>query len=60
MVSGLLMLNYKNILFTGGTGRFGSVFKNIQKSKNYLYPSSKDLNILNFDSIKNFIKKKKT
>ena len=53
------MLNYKNILFTGGTGRFGRVFKSIQKSKKYLYPSSRDLNILNFDSIKKYIKKTK-
>ncbi len=53
------MLKYKNILFTGGTGRFGRVFRKYQNSKIYSYPSSKELNILDFDSIKKYIQKKK-
>ncbi|MDC0853718.1 sugar nucleotide-binding protein [Candidatus Pelagibacter sp.] len=54
------MLNYKKILFTGGSGRFGKTFKNIHGFKNYIYPSSKEFNILKFNSIKNYLKKKKT
>ena len=39
------MSKYKKIVFTGGTGRFGSVFKKIHKNKNYLYPSRMKLDI---------------
>ena len=53
------MLSYKKILFTGGSGRFGSTFKKVNKSKKYKYPSSKELNILKINSIKKYIKKNK-
>ena len=53
------MSKYKNILFTGGTGRFGRVFQKIHSNKKYLYPSSSELNILKFEKIKNYIKKKR-
>lgn len=53
------MLNYKKVLFIGASGRFGQIFKKINKEKKYIYPSSKKLNILKFNSIKNFIKKNK-
>ena len=49
----------KKIFFTGGSGRFGKVFK---KNKYYLktfYPNKKELNILNLKSIENYIKRKK-
>ena len=53
------MLIYKKILFTGGSSRFGETFKKIHGSKNYIYPSSKEFNILRFNLIKNYLKKKK-
>ena len=47
----------KIIVFTGGTGRFGEVFKKI-KSKNKIYfPQKKQLDIKNFKSIKIYLKK---
>ena len=52
------MLTYKKILFTGGSGRFGETFKKIHGNKNYIYPSSKKFNILKFNSIKDYLKKK--
>ena len=54
------MLSYKKILFTGSSGRFGETFKNIHGVKNYIYPSSKEFNILKLNLIKNYLKKKKT
>ncbi len=53
------MSTYKKILFIGGSGRFGETFKKINGSKNYIYPSSRKLNILKFNSVKNFINKNK-
>ena len=47
----------KRIVFTGGSGRFGEVFKAI-KSKNKIYfPQKKQLDIKNFKSIKIYLKK---
>ncbi len=49
----------KNIVVTGGSGRFGKVFqKNVRK--NYLFPSTKELNILKLNSVFKYLKKKKT
>ena len=53
------MSNYKKILFTGSTGRFGQVFKKIYNSKKYLYPSRKELNITDYKSSLKYIKKNK-
>ena len=53
------MSKYKKIVFTGGTGRFGSVFKKIHKNKNYLYPSRRKLDITKKKSIKNYFEKNK-
>jgi dTDP-4-dehydrorhamnose reductase len=51
---------YKDkIVFTGGTGRFGKIFKKTYSFKNIIYPTKKDLNINNYDSIKKFLKKVK-
>ena len=60
--SGFLMFLYKNrIVVTGGTGRFGEVIK--KKSLDFqflfLFPKKKELNILNINSIKKYLKKKK-
>lgn len=48
-----------NIVFTGGNGRFGKIFQEKTKLKNIFFPSKKELNILNLDSIKKYIIKKK-
>ena len=50
---------YKKILFTGSSGRFGKVFKKINSSKKFIYPTSKQLNIINPLSVSKFFKKNK-
>jgi len=50
---------YKKILLTGSTGRFGKVFKKINNSNKFIYPTSKQLDIINQSSILNFFKKNK-
>ena len=47
------------IIFLGGNGRFGKVFKKVSKMKNILYPNKKKLNILNINSIKKYLLKNK-
>ena len=47
------------IVFTGGSGRFGSVLKKIQTEHKILFPDKKDLNILSFTSIRKYLLKKK-
>jgi dTDP-4-dehydrorhamnose reductase len=49
----------KNIVITGGHGRFGSVLKKINNKRNLLFPTKKQLNILKLNSIKNYLKIKK-
>ena len=49
----------KKIVFTGGSGRFGKVFKKIHINRNIFYPSSKQLNIRDFKSIKRYLSKYK-
>ena len=49
----------KNIVITGGHGRFGSVLKKIINKKNLLFPTKKELNILKLNSIKSYLKIKK-
>ena len=46
------------IVFTGGSGRFGKIFKSKIKLKNIFYPNKKELNILNISSIKKYLSKK--
>ena len=59
MANGLHMLNYRKILFTGGSGRFGKVFRKINTSKKYLYPSKKKFNIENLKNVQTYLKKHK-
>ena len=47
-----------NIVFTGGNGRFGKIFKKKTKLKNIFFPSKKELNILNLNSIRKYLIKK--
>lgn len=52
------MLNYKNrIVFTGGTGRFGKIFKEKEKDTRFkfYFPSRRELDILKIDSIKRYL-----
>lgn len=48
-----------NIVFTGGNGRFGKIFQEKTKLKNIYFPSKKEFNILNLNSIKKYLIKKK-
>ena len=49
---------YKDkIVFTGGSGRFGKIFKSTYSLKNIFYPTKKDLDINNYISVKKFLKK---
>ena len=49
---------YKDkIVFTGGSGRFGKIFKSTYSLKNVFYPTKKDLDINNYISVKKFLKK---
>ena len=60
MESGFHMLLYKDrILITGGSGRFGQVFKSQSNNfrYNFFFPSKKNLNILNIKSIEKSIRK---
>ena len=47
----------KKIVFTGGTGRFGEVFKTIKSKNKIFFPKKKQLNIENFKSIKIYLNK---
>ena len=48
----------KKIIFTGGSGKFGKVFKNFHFNKrNIFYPSSKIFDITNMKKMEKFIKK---
>ena len=47
----------KKIVFTGGTGRFGKVFKKIPTKEKIYFPNKQELNIENFESIKKYLNK---
>ena len=49
----------KKIIFTGGSGRFGSVFKKFKTNYKIFFPSKKQLNVIKIKSVENFIKKVK-
>ncbi|WP_440923136.1 sugar nucleotide-binding protein [Candidatus Pelagibacter sp.] len=49
----------KKIVFTGGSGRFATVFKKIKHKYKIEYPSKKQLNIENFYSVLKYLEKKK-
>tara|TARA_B100001057_G_scaffold200063_1_gene200765 strand:+ start:4280 stop:5002 length:723 start_codon:yes stop_codon:yes gene_type:complete len=55
------MINKKKIVITGGSGRFGNIIKKtFNKTKfNIFFPSKTNLNILNLNSIKKYLKLKK-
>ena len=47
------------MVVTGGSGRFAQSLKKIKSKYNFIYPSTKSLNIINLNSIKKFLKKEK-
>ena len=49
----------KKIVITGGDGRFAQILKKDNKKLNVLYPSKKELNVLNINSINKYLKKNK-
>ena len=49
----------KKIIITGGSGRFGKFLKKYSSKYNLLFPSKKELNILNEKNIKKYLIKKK-
>ena len=49
----------KNIIITGGAGRFGKILKE-KKFKNFYFPSKHELNILKPNSIENYLRRKRT
>ena len=49
----------KNIIITGGSGRFGVHLKKIKSSHRLFFPNKKDLNILKPKSIEAYLKNKK-
>ena len=53
------MRKKRNIVVTGGTGRFGSVLKENKFNYNMLFPSKTKLDITKFSSIKRYLSKTK-
>ena len=49
------MKKKNNIIFTGGSGKFGKVFRRIHQNKEILYPASNQLDIKNYKSIKKYL-----
>ena len=47
----------KKIVITGGSGRFGSVLKEIKTKNKIFFPNKNDLNILKLNTIKKYLKK---
>ena len=47
----------KKIVFTGGTGRFGEIFKTIKSKNKIFFPKRKELDIENFKSINMYLNK---
>ena len=48
----------KKIIVTGGSGRFGKILK-AQNFKNFIFPNKRQLNILKYSNIENYLKKKR-
>ena len=50
-------MNKKKILITGGQGRFANILKQSKLKLNLIFPSKKQLNIIDIKSIERYIKK---
>jgi|TARA_B110000438_G_scaffold299942_1_gene351159 dTDP-4-dehydrorhamnose reductase len=53
------MTDKNKIVVTGGSGRFATNLKKIKSKYNFIYPSKKNLNITNSNSIRKYLKKEK-
>ena len=53
------MTTRKKIVVTGGSGRFAKILKKTKSIYNFIYPTKKQLNITNYNSIKKYLKKTK-
>jgi dTDP-4-dehydrorhamnose reductase len=49
----------KKIVFTGGSGRFGLIMKNVKSKYKLLFPTKKELDITNLEKIRKYLKKHK-
>ena len=49
----------KKIVVTGGSGRFSKALKQVKSTHKIFYPKKKELNILNFKKIREYLKKVK-
>jgi len=49
----------KNVVVTGGSGRFGTVLKKIKSNYKVFFPGKKKFNILNYKSIQKYLQLKK-
>ena len=49
----------KNIIITGGSGRFGEHLKKIKTTHKIFFPNKKELNILKPKSIETYLQNKK-
>jgi dTDP-4-dehydrorhamnose reductase len=58
MEANLYPMSNKKIIVTGGSGRFGEVLKKNCK-KNFIFPKKSELNILQFNKMLKYLKKKK-
>tara|TARA_B100000686_G_C16654363_1_gene897290 strand:- start:343 stop:1059 length:717 start_codon:yes stop_codon:yes gene_type:complete len=53
------MLKGKKIVVTGGSGRFAGSLKKIKCRYSFIYPKKKQLDIININSIRSYLKKNK-
>ena len=49
----------KNIIITGGSGRFGEILKKVKLKHKVFFPNKNELNILKLRSIEKYLKNKK-
>ena len=47
----------KKIVVTGGSGRFGAHLKNMKSNHKIIFPTKKQMNILNHKTMTNYLKK---
>ena len=54
-----MKLNKKRIVFTGGSGRFGKIFKETNSNYEIFYPSKSELDVTKINKMRSYLKKKK-
>ncbi len=47
----------KKIVFTGGSGRFGSIIKTVKNKYKLFFPTRKELDVSNLSKVRNYLKK---